>query len=78
MKKELLKITVELDEDENNSLIVTAEYDETDDVFGNLAFTFIVFCKDADMTTKEGLAYLKKSVELWEKYRRYKDANTNS
>lgn len=76
MKKELLKMTVIQDED--NSLIATAEYDETDDVFGNLAFTFIVLCKDMNMTTREALKYLKNSVELWEKYGKANNEYINS
>ncbi len=66
MKKELFKITVIQDED--NSLIATAEYDGTDDVFGNLAFAFMVLCKNMNMTSKEALKYLKDGVKLWEEY----------
>ncbi len=66
MKKELFKITVIQDEDD--SLIATAEYDGTDDVFGNLAFAFMVLCKNMNMTSKEALKYLKDGVKLWEEY----------
>ena len=70
MEKELLRLVVVKDED---SLIATVDYDETDDVFGNLAFVFVLFCENMGMTTKEALKYLKISAELWEKYR--KDQN---
>lgn len=75
MEKELLKFTVV---QQNNSLVAKAEYDEQDDVFGNLAFVFIGFCKNMDMPTKEALKYLKQSIDLWEKYGDYENANTNS